>query len=99
MSEQRHDSKAATSHGRHGRDGALRGAAACLAAAIGLAGTAAPAGAGLGVWTAAGPNGGQVVAMAPDFADPRTIYAATADGGIFKSGDGGASWRAASRGL
>ncbi|MBV8199450.1 MAG: hypothetical protein JOZ15_02395 [Acidobacteria bacterium] len=86
--------------GSSSRGGALRRAAACVAAAaLGAAGTAAPAGAGLNVWTAAGPNGGQVVAMAPAFANPRLIYAATAYGGIFKSSDGGASWQAASRGL
>jgi photosystem II stability/assembly factor-like uncharacterized protein len=50
------------------------------------------------VWRSLGPDGGEVsvVAFAPS--DSRVAYAGTL-GGVFRSGDGGASWAAASRGL
>jgi photosystem II stability/assembly factor-like uncharacterized protein len=99
MSERRQDMSTSQYRSTGGRGGALRCAAACLAAAIGYAGTAGPVSAGVDVWTAAGPNAGRVVALAPDPVDPRGIYAATGYGGVFKSSDGGASWQGASRGL
>jgi photosystem II stability/assembly factor-like uncharacterized protein len=50
-------------------------------------------------WTPIGPPGGAVRALAVDPVDPRIVYAGTAGGGVFKSVDGGASWKAANRGL
>jgi len=46
-----------------------------------------------GGWTAIGPNGGPVTALAINPVTPSTLYAGT-DGGVFKSTDGGTSWRA-----
>src|SRR5687767_9973336 len=51
--------------------------------------------AGPNVWTSIGPDGGGVSALAIDPQSPRTIYAATFSG-IFKSTDGGGSWKALS---
>jgi photosystem II stability/assembly factor-like uncharacterized protein len=55
--------------------------------------------AGLNRWTAYGPAGGQVSAMAIDPKTPTTLYAGTPDGGLFKSTDGGAQWTAKGEGL
>ncbi|MDH7485255.1 MAG: C25 family cysteine peptidase, partial [Anaerolineae bacterium] len=41
----------------------------------------------------------QALAVSPAFASDRTLWAGTNGGGIFKSGDGGATWSAASSGL
>jgi photosystem II stability/assembly factor-like uncharacterized protein len=49
-------------------------------------------------WTTNGPLGGSVYCLVPDPVHPATLYAGTAVG-VFKSDDGGASWRAASSGL
>ena len=49
-------------------------------------------------WTTSGPVGGSVYCVVPDPSRPSTLYAGTAEG-VFKSDDGGASWRAASAGL
>jgi hypothetical protein len=49
-------------------------------------------------WSSIGPEGGTTYALAIDPAAPATLYAGT-DGGVFKSTNGGASWRAASTGL
>jgi photosystem II stability/assembly factor-like uncharacterized protein len=54
--------------------------------------------AGVDVWTSIGPEGGQIYALAIDPVTPGTLYAA-ADGGVFKSTDGGKHWRAANAGL
>ena len=43
--------------------------------------------------------GPAVVAMAVDPADPMTVYAGTAGGGVYRTPDGGASWTPASTGL
>jgi len=51
------------------------------------------------VWSPIGPPGGAVRALAVDPGDSRIVYAATVEGGVFKSVDGGASWKAANRGL
>lgn len=56
---------------------------------------ALPAGAGVGLWTPLGPDGGAVTALAVDAFDPAVVYAGTAASGVFKSGDGGATWTAA----
>jgi photosystem II stability/assembly factor-like uncharacterized protein len=49
-------------------------------------------------WTLAGPEGGVVSAIAADQQNPSTVYAATC-GGVFKTIDGGANWRAINAGL
>jgi photosystem II stability/assembly factor-like uncharacterized protein len=49
-------------------------------------------------WTTNGPLGGSVYCLVPDPSHPATVYAGTAVG-VFKSDDGGASWREASSGL
>lgn len=58
----------------------------------------APLSAGLNHWTPIGPNGGQIQALAADPQRSDTVYAGTR-GGVFRSVDGGATWRRASRGL
>jgi hypothetical protein len=50
------------------------------------------------VWTGRGPDGGEVSALVIDPQNTSTVYAATGNG-VFKTTDGGASWRAASAGL
>jgi photosystem II stability/assembly factor-like uncharacterized protein len=45
------------------------------------------------VWRSLGPDGGTVNVVAVSHAAPAAIYAGTEGGGIFKSNDGGASWR------
>ncbi len=51
---------------------------------------------GAGVWTPAGPTnvGGRITDVEADPADPSTIYAGSAAGGVFKSTDGGVDWTA-----
>ena len=63
------------------------------------AASSSPASAGVGVWTTHGPDGASVRAVAVDPANPATVYAGTASGGVFKSTNGGASWSAANSGL
>jgi photosystem II stability/assembly factor-like uncharacterized protein len=48
--------------------------------------------AGINVWTSLGPGGGPVQTLAIDAQNPSTVYA-VASGGIFKTTDGGKSWR------
>ncbi len=55
--------------------------------------------AGQGTWTSGGPYGGSVRALAIDPGTPATLYAGTAGGGVFKSGDAGSTWSAANSGL
>ena len=50
-------------------------------------------------WTTQGPDGGNVSVLTTDPSDPNTVYAGAQRGGVFKSGDGGASWSAMSEGL
>jgi photosystem II stability/assembly factor-like uncharacterized protein len=83
----------------YSRYGALRVAAALglltiAASAIGQAGV----GVGVGVWSTHGPEGGNVYCIVPDPSDPSTLYAGTPLG-VFKSADGGASWRASAAGM
>lgn len=40
-----------------------------------------------------------VMAVTPDPKDPKTIYVGTHEGGVFKSADGGATWKEANTGL
>lgn len=50
-------------------------------------------------WEAFGPEGGKPVGLAFDAAGQRTLYAALANGGVYRSEDAGASWVAAASGL
>src|SRR5262245_58144615 len=50
--------------------------------------------AGDNVWTSSGPEGRSVLALALAPTTPTTVYAGTADSGVFKSTDGGRSWSA-----
>jgi photosystem II stability/assembly factor-like uncharacterized protein len=72
-----------------------------LAAGLTLLGAApAPLAADVGRWSALGPYGGPVAALAVDPAHPAVVYAAAmAGGGIFKSTDGGATWAQVNHGL
>ena len=56
--------------------------------------TASSVSAGVNTWTTNGPEGGSVRELAIDPVHPATLYAAAASGGLFKSTDGGGSWRA-----
>ena len=55
--------------------------------------------AGSSVWTSGGPYGGDVLALAINPTTSSTLYAGTADGGVFKSTDSGATWFAVNAGL
>ncbi|TMB54003.1 MAG: hypothetical protein E6J60_09060 [Deltaproteobacteria bacterium] len=50
-------------------------------------------------WTAIGPEGGDVSALAINPAAPSTLYAGTQGGGVFESTNAGANWTAVSTGL
>ena len=50
-------------------------------------------------WQPAGPEGGNVTALAIDPANPRVLYAGVGAGGVFKSVDAGATWNPAFDGL
>src|SRR5436305_9533483 len=65
-----------------------------LTLSLGWSSTAHPA-----TWQSIGPDGGTVSALAFAPSNPQVAYAGTLGGGIFRSGDGGASWTAASFGL
>lgn len=60
---------------------------------------ASPARAAVGVWTPLGPDGASVYALAVHPANPRILYAGTDVAGVFKSVDGGATWKPSSAGL
>ncbi len=60
---------------------------------------ALPAQAGNGIWTPLGPDSGTVTALALDPSNPDVLYAGTDWSGVFKSTDGGATWRASSAGM
>ena len=49
-------------------------------------------------WTSIGPFGGSINALAVDPQTPTTLYAGTSRG-VYKSTDGGTSWRAVNTGL
>ncbi len=55
--------------------------------------------AGINVLTSQGPDGGSVQALAVDPSAPGTLYAGTANAGVIKSTDGGATWNAVNVGL
>ena len=63
-----------------------------------LTGLAASLEAGVNYWTAIGPFGGEIAALAADAQQGSVIFAA-ARGGVFKSANGGVTWRRTSRGL
>ena len=69
-----------------------------LSAAFGLLAQARAASGQEAAWTTNGPVGGSVYCLVPDPSRASTLYAGTAEG-VFKSDDGGASWRAASAGM
>jgi photosystem II stability/assembly factor-like uncharacterized protein len=75
-----------------------RAAVLVLSAALGLLGGARSASGQAAAWTSNGPLGGSVYCLVPDPSRPSTLYAGTAEG-VFKSDDGGATWRAASVGI
>ena len=60
-----------------------------------------PAIATAGTWTSVGPEGGTIneVSVSPNFPMDRTLFAATSDGGVYKSSDGGVTWVAVNAGL
>lgn len=69
-----------------------------LSSVILLIGMAASVEAGLNHWTPIGPFGGEIQALASDPGRSAVVYAGTR-GGVFKSTDGGVTWRRTSRGL
>src|SRR5690349_5154643 len=52
-----------------------------------------------GRWTTHGPEGGPVYALAISRVAPKTIYAAAAGGGVFRTFDGGDRWKRVDNGL
>jgi photosystem II stability/assembly factor-like uncharacterized protein len=76
----------------------LRAGVLLVSAAFGLIAGARSARGQEAAWTTNGPLGGSVYCLVPDPSRPATLYAGTAEG-VFKSDDGGASWRAASSGM
>jgi len=50
-------------------------------------------------WVGTGPEGGEILALASDPANPGTIYAGTTGHGVYKSQDGGATWTACGEGM
>ena len=51
-----------------------------------------------GTWVNRGPDGGTIYCLTADSTRPGTLYAGT-DNGVYKSDDGGATWRASNAGL
>lgn len=64
---------------------------------LGLLAASFASGEGAG-WSTRGPAGGNVYCLVADPTRPATLYAGT-DVGVYKSDDGGASWRAATNGI
>jgi photosystem II stability/assembly factor-like uncharacterized protein len=60
---------------------------------------ARPAAAGVDRWTRVGPETGVVRTLAAAPSSPSTVYAGLDSGGVFRSGDGGATWSFAGAGL
>lgn len=58
-----------------------------------------PVPAGVKHWTAAGPDGANVVTLVIDPVAPSNAFAGTIGSGVLKTTDGGASWAAANAGL
>jgi len=51
------------------------------------------------IWKSVGPDGGVVDCIAPSPSDATVVYAGIANGGIYLSADGGATWSSANTGL
>src|SRR5467141_789953 len=66
---------------------------------LGCPSSAGVAAAQSGTWISNGPEGGTIHALAIDPQAPSTLYAGTYLGGVFRSADGGANWRAINTGL
>jgi photosystem II stability/assembly factor-like uncharacterized protein len=64
-----------------------------------LLGSGGPGDAGIGRWTAFGPERGAIRALAVDPGAPGSLYGLSGPGLVFRSDDGGLSWRWAGRGL
>src|SRR5262245_60201295 len=75
------------------RTATLSAAFAALLAAL------APASAPAAAWQSVGPDGGVVRFIAPSSSDASVVYAGIANGGIYRSADGGVTWSGASTGL
>jgi photosystem II stability/assembly factor-like uncharacterized protein len=61
--------------------------------------SASPVRAAVGVWSPLGPDGANVYALAVHPTNPRILYAGTEAWGVFKSTDGGSTWRPSNAGL
>ena len=79
--------------------GRLASLAGLLFLLAGLAGASAPALAGDDQWSLTGGPPGLVYAVAVDPLTEGAIYAGTSTAGVFKSADGGQTWKSASEGL
>jgi photosystem II stability/assembly factor-like uncharacterized protein len=96
MSEQRCPSKETTMRNNFCR------IASAMAACLGCLVTALPSLPAVGAvnrWTAIGPDGANVVALAIDPRTPSTAFAGTMGSGVLKSVDGGTSWATANASL
>ena len=60
---------------------------------------ASPAAAGVGAWTSAKLYGGTVYSIAASPANPSLVLAGTGGAGVFRSADGGWTWRRSSSGM
>src|SRR5260221_630532 len=69
-----------------------------FAAALGLLAAAGSVLGQTGAWSTRGPVGGNVYCLVADPTRPSTLYSGT-DQGVFKSDDGGVTWRAATAGI
>lgn len=78
---------------------AVAGLAVFATLAVGAPATPpAAAAANLGAWSLSGPEGGSVVTIVFDPANPRRMYAGTHRGNVFWSADAGANWHASEGG-
>src|SRR5436305_1287141 len=71
----------------------------CAALAVPLLVAVAPLSAGVNRWTPIAPGAGFVNALAVAAGPTGATYVATADGGVFRSVDHGATWSGANQGL
>ncbi len=70
-----------------------------ILAAIPVAWLLSLSGAGAGGWSAIGPRTARVTTLAVDPAQPSVLFAGTWGGGMYRSLDGGRSWRRSNAGL
>ncbi len=73
--------------------------AAALAVALVVASTAYGASVPDGQWVGHGPEGGEVTSIVVSHQDPDHVFAATCGGGVYRSTDGGRTWRRWSNGI